>query len=273
MSENRFTGYDILQHGERDNEQLDQCSIDFDPPQGVFNTLTELNPISFLRMENQGQWPSCTGNAITTCAECIGGLQAGSWAEIPQLSRRFSWENGQQKWMGRVDHRQGCTIAHVVLAAIQDGICTEQTVPYEFSRRDILTGSAYREAKQFRVQNQVEITSAGEARSFLAGGYGSIIAGVLWTRRMSQCTGRMTLRDVKEDGSRGGHAVPFVGFTPAGDFLLPNSHGAGWGNNGVAEVTPEAFEYLCSRPYTVMRGVTDLTGFSKRRSLPSWGMG
>lgn len=273
MTDHRFTGYDILRNGERDNEQLDQSAIAFDEPSGVFSTLTELNPVPFLKLENQGSWPSCTGTAMTTCCECIGGLQAGSWAEIPQLSRRFSWENGQQKWMGRVDRRQGCTIAHVVLAAIQDGICTEKTVPYDFGISNVLTGEAYREAKQFRIQNQVEITSADEARRFLAGGYGSIICGVLWTRRMSQCSGRMTAADVKEDGSRGGHAVPLVGFTRAGQFLLPNSWGSGWGQNGVAEVNPEAVDYLCHRPYTVMRGVTDLTGFTRKRTLTSWGMG
>jgi hypothetical protein len=91
---------------------------------------------------------------------------------------------------------------------------------------------------------------------------------------MSNCGGRMTRQQVDErNRSVGGHAVAIVGFDAAGNFLLVNSWGRKWGDNGIARVEPAAIDYLLGRPYTVMRGVTDLTNFDRVRVLESWGMG
>jgi hypothetical protein len=269
----QFTGYDILANGETDNERLDATALPFGYATASAGEIhEEVNPVPFLRLENQGSRPSCVGHAVSTSCETIAGLQSGRWEDVPQLSRKFAWENGQQKWIGRVDWKQGCTIAHGVQAAISDGVCQESVAPYDFSSKS-LTGAAYKDATKYRLQNQVEISSADDARRFLEGGFGSIVCGVIWTRKMASCSGRLTERDVREDGSRGGHAVPLVGFLKSGVFLLPNSWGGSWGQNGVAEVDTEAIDYLCSRPYTVMRGVTDLTGFEKTRPFRTWGMG
>lgn len=273
MTEERFTGYDILANGEQDNERLNEIAIPFGyATASVGEVHAEVDPTRFLRLENQGSRPSCVGHAVSTSCECIAGLQAGRWDLVPQLSRKFAWENGQQKWLGRVDWNSGCTIAHGVAAAVSDGVCTEKTAPYDFSAKS-LTGRAYTEATKYSLRNQVEISDASAARRFLEGGFGSIVAGVIWTKRMSSCDGRLTQRDVREDGSRGGHAIPLVGFNKSGQFLLANSWGSAWGDNGIARVDPEAIDYLCGRPYTVMRGVTDLTGFDKTRPFTSWGMG
>ena len=272
MSDELFTGYDILKHGETDNERLDMTSIAFSaasPAEGEVHD--ELDPTAFLRVENQGSLPSCVGHAVTTAAECAAGLASRRWEDIPQLSRRFAWQNGQQKWIGRTDNRQGCTIAHGVQAAISDGVCPESVAPYG-ERGSSLTGLAYSAAKNYRLENQVEISSVDDARRFLEAGFGSIVCGVLWTKRMGSSTGRLTDRDVREDGGRGGHAVCLVGFNLAGQFLLANSWGSNWGENGIARVDPEALDYLCGRPYSVMRGVTDLTGFDRTRPFSSWGM-
>lgn len=272
MPDERFTGYDVLRLGELDNERLDLTSLSFASASSAPGEVhEELDPTAFLRVENQGSLPSCVGHAVTTAAECAAGLASGRWEDVPQLSRRFAWQNGQQKWLGRTDPRQGCTIAHGVGAAISDGVCPEFVAPYG-SRGTSLTGPAYNAAKEFRLQNQVEIASAADARRFLEAGFGSIVCGVLWTRRMSQSTGRLTDRDVREDGSRGGHAICLVGFNLAGQFILANSWGSSWGENGIALVDPSAVDYLCGRPYSVLRGVTDLTGFDRTRPFTSWGM-
>ena len=272
MPSDDFSGYNILEHGEQDNERLDETSLSFaaawTAPGDVHE---ELDPTEFLRVENQGRRPSCVGHAVTTSAECAAGLASRRWDDVPQLSRLFSWQNGQRKWLGRIDPRQGCTIAHGVGAAISDGVCPETVAPYSMNG-SALSGRAYNSAKSFRLQNQVGIDSADSARRFLEAGFGAIVCGVIWTRRMANGPRRLTARDVREDGSRGGHAVCLVGFRRSGEFLLANSWGERWGDDGVAELDPEALDYLCGRPYSVFRGVTDLTGFDRTRPFTSWGM-
>jgi hypothetical protein len=272
VSDDFFTGYDILKHGEHDNEALSQTAITFAATPECGSIHEELDPTPHLRIENQGSWPSCTGHAMTTVMECIAGLQAGRWEEIPQLSRKFMWEAGQKEWTGRINWKEGCTIAHVVKAAMEFGCCPESVAPYDF-KASSLTTQAFREALKIKALNQVEIPDYESAKRFLDGGYGAIVAGVNWTSSMSSCPGVMTENMVRSGRSVGGHAVPFVGFRRNGNLLLPNSWGSSYANNGVAEVTPDAFDWLCSQAYTVMRGITDLTGFDKTRQLESWGMG
>lgn len=268
-----FTGYAIDEHGEDDNEKLNATAIAFAHAPEAGNVHDKFDPTPNLNVEHQGKWPSCTGNAMTTVMECIAGLQAGSWDQIPQLSRKFAWEAGQKEWIGRTNWRDGCTIAAVVKSAMKNGVCRALIAPYEF-RGQSLTRAAYEDAKNYRAQNQIGIESYEAARVFLDGGYGGIIAGVNWTTKMSECDGRMDSRMVSErHRSVGGHAIAFVGFDREGNLLLVNSWGRNWADKGVARVTPDAFDYLCGRPYTVMRGITDLTGFDKTRTLDSWGMG
>lgn len=266
-----YTGYDILKHGEADNERLGKTAITFASPPN-FRAPAEIDPRQYLRVENQGSYPSCTGHAITTCCECIGGLQAGDFSKVPQLSRKFAWENGQMHWLKRVSWQDGCTIADVVTAAIDDGICPEQVAPYEFSSKST-SPAAYSAAKAYRAQRQTDIRSwSSQGLQFLGGGFGAIIIGVLLSNRMmSGSSGVWSLQDVREDGSQSGHAMAIVGYLRNGIAIVANSWAERWGNHGYVLVDADAMDYLMARPYTVSRGVTDLTGFSKPRLLKRWG--
>lgn len=264
---NTFTGYDILTYGPQDKAALSKRSIAFAAPPAAI--MPEVDPTKFLKIESQGSIPACSGHAASTAAECIAGLQAGDFSKVPQLSRKFAWENGQKKWMGKVDWKNGCTIEGVVRGLIEDGVPSEAVAPYSFNALST-TPAAYADASRYKVRNTVDIGNLNDAKNFLGGGYGSLICGFIWTQRMSQCRGILRLNDVREDGSRSGHAVAIVGYRKNGNFLLVNSWGTQWGVNGVAEVEPLALEYLLGRPYTVVTGVTDLTGFDKVRVLKSW---
>lgn len=267
------SGYDIKRHGEADNEALNATGLSFCYGAGAGDQHAELDPTPFLHIENQGTRPSCVGHAVTTVAETIAGLQLGKFDDVPQLSRKFAWEAGQQLWQGKVNWREGCTIAHGVRSLMQNGVPLESVAPYDFSAKS-LTPEAYRNAEQYKAQNQAALQSYDDCKRFLDGGFGAIVAGVNWTQSMSAVSRRMTRRDVDErHRSVGGHAVAIVGFDRDGLLLLVNSWGRQWGDNGIARVEPEAITYLLSRPYTVLRGVTDMTNFDRVRVLESWGMG
>jgi C1A family cysteine protease len=266
------TGYDIRKHGEADNEALSADGVAFSYAAADGNQHTEFDPTPHLHIENQGSRPSCVGHAVTTVCEMIAGLQVGRWDEMPALSRLFAWRAGQELWQGRFDPNEGCTIAHGVRSAQQTGVCLESYAPYDGG--DTLSQEAYANAAWHRAQKQTGLETADDCRRFLDGGFGGIVAGVNWTTAMSNCGGRMTRQQVDErNRSVGGHAVAIVGFDAAGNFLLVNSWGRKWGDNGIARVEPAAIDYLLGRPYTVMRGVTDLTNFDRVRVLESWGMG
>ena len=152
----------------------------------------------------------------------------------------------EKEWTGRINWKEGCTIAHVVKAAMEFGCCPESVAPYDF-KASSLTTQAFREALKIKALNQVEIPDYESAKRFLDGGYGAIVAGVNWTSSMSSCPGVMTENMVRSGRSVGGHAVPFVGFRRNGNLLLPNSWGSSYANNGVAEVTPDAFTGFARR--------------------------
>jgi hypothetical protein len=148
-------------------------------------------------------------------------------------------------------------------------------VPYRFDdNNSTFPMSIMEEARKYRARNQVAIESYQQLLEFLDGGFGFVIIGVLLSSRFGLCRGRLTRYDVQEDGRRGGHAMAFVGFKPDGRLRLVNSW-PDWGDSlGCADVDPEAVDYWLSRPYTVMRGITDLTGFDRVRVLrQSKGMG
>ena len=270
MSEADFiSGYDIHRYGEIDNTMLAQTEMppSFAAPASIPE---EIDPRGPLKEEDQLRRPSCTGNGLTTVGETISGLKCGDWSRMIQFSRLFSWLNGQKHWMGKINPNEGCTIQHVIEAAMEDGLPPEDVVPYSLPADSrALRPEFYEAAKAFRIQGQTGLRSYDDDLRFLQGGFGAILLGIEWTTGLANCRGRIT-RGNMGGRAMGGHAVAIVGYRKGGIPLLANSHGTAWGQGGYAEVDPEAMDYWHSRSYTVMRGLTDMTSFDRVRVLPGF---
>lgn len=273
MSETHNSGYDILTLGEQDREQLMSSSMRADFEFGSAGTRKHefVDPRQHLRVENQGSWPSCTGNSLTTCLETIHGWQIGSFSKVQQRSRKFAWLRGQQYYLGRPSLRDGCSLKGVVDAAQIDGCPTEAVCPYDFSSVS-LSAAAFADAASFKLGSHCEATSFDQSLDWVDG-LGPVLFGTIWTQRMANCRGVLNVGDVKEDGSRGGHCFAGVGFTKDGKMIIANPWGEAWGVNGYAEMEEAAFEYLLSRPYTVIFLLSDVIGVDRAKrtfKLSNW---
>jgi len=269
-----FSGYDIMNIGERDRDTLTASGLRFAYAAPSARVHDAVDPRGSLRVEMQYSLSSCTGNGCTTACEAIAGWQLGSFENVPQLSRWFSYKTGQKLW-GHEGRDIGCSIQGVVDAAKRFGHCLESIVKYPSAYNNSpFQQAALADALNRRIQSHTPIETCEDWINYIDAGFGAVVFGVVWTKRMRACTGRLTLADVREDGSRGGHCMAGVGFTRDGKVLWANSHSERWAKGGYAEVDPDAIDYLLQRPYTVAIGISDLTGFDKTRVLSqSKGMG
>lgn len=206
MSE-EFTGYDIEKWADADRESLSESALTFAAAPGASRNHVSIDPRAGLKMEHQRRLSSCTGHGITTAAECCAGLKVGSFENIPQLSRMFAYLMGQRIF-GNFGRDAGCGIKAVVDSARFNGIPLEKDMPYPSAYSVNITSGAIEAAKPYKIQNHCMIGGSTEAVSFLDCGFGAIVFGVTMTAGIRNCRGRLNVRDVKPDGSRGGHCVP-----------------------------------------------------------------
>lgn len=271
-------GYDILKHGEQDRDSLLKTGIDF----GFYATPAELhhpnglNLYTKLRTEMQAVMSSCVGHGCSTACEGVAILQSGGdRSKVPELSRYFAYVEGQRAW-GHVGVDNGCTIEAGVRSLEINGCPPESVCPYPKQYGGIQITQAMRDvAAKYKLKSHTPMRSEQDCINFLDAGFGSIVIGVLWTRRMAACRGVLTLDDVKEDGSNSGHCMSLVDFTVVdGEIWLidANSHDVTWGKNGFARISLPAVAYLLKRGYTTMTGISDFAKnmFPEYRVLPSF---
>ena len=217
----------------------------------------------FLQIENQGSIGSCQGNSLTECAEFCYYLAAGV---VIQFSRMFAYIASQMKDGIRSD--SGSTLSGGTEAAKDFGFCPESDAPYpgRYPGWGYITAKMRELAKKFTLQSHTVIRSAEQAKQYLGSGIGILQWGLSWGGSM----------DPDRDGciagrwsaGRGGHAICLVGYVknhPRGRtnssgywFLLKNSWGKRWGDNGYAYVDPAVVEASLRHRWTVLLGRSDM---------------
>lgn len=219
-----------------------------------------------MKLDDQGSMSSCTGHAMTHCGEFCAAVDS-KLKQRPQFSRMYAYIRGQM--MSGIRGDNGATIAGVVKASMQYGLCPENLWPYPNPVRysNKIPGGCDTAANQFKLLNHTVMSSANQCLQYLSSGYGAIIIGIPWTSSLANCTGKIALRDVK--GRGGGHAVTLAGYlTRSGQrkLLLCNSHYSTWGINGWAEVDMDAAQYWCDTDCDLI-GVTDVSGYDSPRKV------
>lgn len=271
---NEFTGYDILNWSDQDRENLQRTEDPIGFCAGV-EVAEEVDPRPHLKVENQGQLSSCTGNCVTTGTECLLGLQAGSFSGVPQLSRWWAYINAQKKFRG-VGSDNGASIFSAVQAMKEIGAPLESTCRYPSSYTTRLP-DAYEEAAKYKIKAHTVCTDWQQAISAIRG-YSFLDWGTIWTRGMANLRGRFLTKDLcTEDGSRGGHSYAGVGvIKESGQYyiLIANSWSENWADKGYALMDERCFDYLIKRPYTVAILCSDATGVERAKAkLDSFTMG
>jgi hypothetical protein len=156
-----------------------------------------------------------------------------------------------QRFSGFLGRDQGAAVVGLSHAAEKVGIPLEKTFPYPGRYSTKIPQAAYDEGKDHLLSGHTVMNSYDEAFTFLKARLGGIQIGISLVTSVDQC--RDGLIEVLSGGSRGGHAMCWLGISPRKDskgrnYLWgPNTWGPGWANKGWAEWSPAVVDSVCKR--------------------------
>lgn len=224
---------------------------------GHFEAPEEIDPRSWMQVENQSSMGSCQGHALSSVCEFVFNIES---EEVIQFSRMFGYL-GTQKLDGLLGRDRGSTINGGRKLVQEYGICRESVFPYPNPVRysPQIPEMAWTDAKNYKIKTHSFCRSYDDVFAFLASGQGAVEIGIRWRSSM-----RGAVIEKFSGGGGGGHAVAFLGYSRRKDsqdrnyLWLVNSWGKGWGKDGWAEVAPGAVDQMARDQYTVMIGLSDM---------------
>lgn len=242
------------------------------------NAPAEIDPRGWHRIEDQGQMGSCQGHALSSVCEFayyIGQHDRRRSGSPRQFSPMFAYL-ASQKHDGILGRDVGSTIAGGLKAAMEDGSCPLEIFPYPNPVRysPTIPPRAFEAARPFRIGRHTVCRSYQDVFDFLASGQGGVEVGIRWPDSWMNCSGILESYNAGYGG--GGHAVCFLGYSRRVDsrgrkyLWLANSWGREWGNQGYAEVSPQAVDQMAQHQDTVMVGLSDMAVDDVRPRDVSW---
>jgi C1A family cysteine protease len=214
----------------------DQRDHIFAAPPAVLTTLpssVDLREQCPKEIYDQGQLGSCTANAIAGAFEF--DLLKQELADF-MPSRLFIYYNERVK-LGTVDVDSGAMIRDGIKSVSKQGVCTEVSWPYDIAKfTDQPPKVCYDEALGNRSTSYQRVTrTLGQLKGCLAAGYPIVFGFRVYESFESPEVARTGVVPMPQASEQalGGHAVLAVGYDDAsGRFLVRNSWGSGWGQNG-----------------------------------------
>ncbi len=190
---------------------------------------------------DQGATGSCVGWGSTDSVARYHFVKAGRLPRKEHLSIRFSWM-GSKELDGDPNPNSFIESAGTTLKGALDilrkkGAVLDSVLPFEID--DFMytgeEGSFYALAAKLRVAAYFNLGKELEKwRDWLAAN-GPILAAVQVDETWDHATENKGMLDrFKPATARGGHAIAIVGYTDAGRFIVRNSWGKAWGDNGFA---------------------------------------
>ena len=206
---------------------------------------------------DQGRLGSCTANAATAAVQYTEQELTGK--SRPSMSRLYTyyWTRFIE---GHTGTDSGATIRDTFKSLNRYGYCFEKLWPYTNRFVDAPSVAAMAQADKHHLLTQVNYSSVpqqlGALRQVLAAGHPIVYGFTVYESFMSaqvRTTGLVPLPG-KHEKVLGGHAVCLVGYDDdAEDFIVRNSWGRSWGQDGYCRV-PYAFilnQGLCTDFWTV----------------------
>jgi C1A family cysteine protease len=181
-------------------------------------------------IEDQGSLGSCTGQAIAGAIELIGRKNS----KIHDVSRLFIYYQ-ERVLIGTVHYDSGAYIRDGIKVTYTHGAPLERFWPYDINRFKIKpTANAYSDAKKRRVTGYKRCLDFKTVKSAVAAGNPVVFGFNVYTSFNNiNRTGIMTYPNKARERFLGGHAVCIVGYRDIDSrFIVRNSWGPGWGDNG-----------------------------------------
>ena len=181
---------------------------------------------------DQGSLGSCTANAICVAIQSVRNKQNLKPDFVP--SRLFIYYN-ERVMENSIASDSGAQIRHGIKSVASNGDCPETSWPYDVAKFDVKpTSQCYLEAIKYttiRYQRVPQIINS--MKGCLAAGYPFIFGFSVYSGidNISK-TGELNM-PAHDEVLEGGHAVVAVGYDDSTQrFLVRNSWGTNWGNNG-----------------------------------------
>lgn len=192
---------------------------------------------------DQGDLGSCTGNAIAGILHYNEICQKKAPYLTP--SRLFIYYN-ERVIDGTITEDAGSTLRHGIQAVSRWGYCAENDWPYDIARfADVPSDSAYGAAKKEIIKEYMRVNqNLNDLRAVIASGHPVTMGFSVYESfesREVRDTGIVPMPGLDEQDI-GGHAVLLVGYDdPSSRFIVRNSWGSDWGDNGYFTIP---YEYV-----------------------------
>lgn len=212
-------------------------------------------------VDDQEDTGSCVGWATAEGVVRYHMTKAGKMKRTEQLSPRFIWMSSKETDEFTVRPESFVEEAGTSLKSAMDivrkyGAVKMPLLPFHVETK-MFTGSEntfYAAAAQMKVASYFNLEkNLDKWRSWLASN-GPILAGLSVDATWDNATStKGNLDTYQPSTARGGHAIAVVGYTAAGRFIIRNSWGTAWGDQGFAYASPE---YITAGFFEEAYGVT-----------------
>lgn len=189
---------------------------------------------------DQGELGSCTGNGISYALGFLvlnGHFQNVADSDILPFSRLFIYYN-ERVIEDSVNQDSGAQIRDGFKAISSEGVCPETFCVYDVNRfTDKPSDKAYAEALNYKAIEYRRLNNANklELIQCLLDGFPFVLGFSVYSNFESQEISDTGVLNMPSNSDRllGGHCVVCVGYNLEEDrFLIANSWGADWGQNG-----------------------------------------
>jgi len=220
-----------------------------------------LDPRQLIRIENQANMGSCAGHSLSSNLEWIYCL--ATQGQIVQLSRMAGYILAQDEDGIRSD--AGSTVGGGVKVALRGGLPEEKLWPYPSSyTRQKPNNEWHENAKQYRIERAIKITSFEQWQTWLGSGQGGIHTGISWGNSMNKAV----VETFSPGG--GGHSIAALCLSDRTNAQgeryswIANSWSQSFGTNGWQEWSPTAVRQMLQHQFTEFVGMSDMPNVKPR---------
>lgn len=184
------------------------------------------------KVEHQGNIGSCVANAVVSCLEYLEIKATKTWVD---LSRLFLYYEARVL-IASVLFDRGSRIRDAIKVLSKKGVPHESVWPYvekEWATKP--SKEAYAAGKQHKIRDYQRLETLEDMKSCLAAGYPFVFGFSVYESFESDEVARTGIVRLPKAAEKlkGGHAVTAVGYDDSrGVFIVRNSWGLGWGDNG-----------------------------------------
>jgi C1A family cysteine protease len=194
------------------------------------------------KVDDQGYLGSCAANSIINAYENI--ILRNRPSIFEDLSRLFLYYNTRVIEESIMDDAGVVYLGNTLESLKNQGVCTEELWPYDVEKFATKpSNECYKDALSRRIDSYEYIKDLHGMKEILSSGKPVVIGMKVFLNFMRADARNFVISEPEEnDYSLGGHAVSVVGYTKDNHFIIKNSFGTDWGNDGYALITEDYME-------------------------------